>query len=298
MLNSQAVRVGFVTQLLWPRYGRFWQQLAEAAGAESVFPDLAGVSAALHDEAVRNVPGAAFRLAAAQAVSLAEEVDVLVVPRLNRESEVARGAGQDPWISDFPGALQSAVPGLPAIRPVLAELDAGVETEGDLTVKIENNTDTGEGIYAEPVDNPDQTLDDAEIFYAVLGNLILLKIRPYQEPRSRYLVYSEKTQQVRRLDSIEHACVLLPDDQGIIVSNGYFLQTGECKIFESALSEMVYHSRVQSPNGEDYLFVFYNRLSGDYVLLPYNLIEQKVGTPILCNGFTLFDSGEMNWLSR
>ncbi|HBO43174.1 MAG TPA: AAA family ATPase, partial [Planctomycetaceae bacterium] len=166
-------------------------------------------------------------------------------------------------------------------------------TEGDLTVKIENNTDTGEGIYAEPVDNPDQTLDDAEIFYATLGNLILLKIRPYQEPRFRYLVYSEKTQQVRRLDSIEHACVLLPDDQGIIVSNGYFLQTGECKIFESALSEMVYHSRVQSPNGEDYLYVFYNRLSGDYVLLPYNLIEQKVGTPILCNGFTLFDSGEM-----
>lgn len=129
MLNSQAVRVGFVTQLLWPRYGRFWQQLAEAAGAESVFPNLEGVTAALQDEAVRNVPGAAFRLAAAQAVSLAEEVDVLVVPRLNRDTDVARGAGQDPWIIDFPGALQSAVPGLPALRPVPAELDAGVETE-------------------------------------------------------------------------------------------------------------------------------------------------------------------------
>ena len=52
---------------------------------------------------------------------------------------------------------------------------------GDLTIKVENNTETGEGIYAEPVDNPDQQLDDAEIHYAIVGNLVLLKIRPYQE---------------------------------------------------------------------------------------------------------------------
>ena len=37
---------------------------------------------------------------------------------------------------------------------------------GDLTIKIEDNTATGQGIYAEPVDDPDQTLDDAEILYA------------------------------------------------------------------------------------------------------------------------------------
>jgi hypothetical protein len=169
-----------------------------------------------------------------------------------------------------------------------------VETVGgDLTVKIENNTDTGEGVYEEPVDNPDQTLDDAEMFYAILGSVILLKIRPYQENKYRYLVYSEKTQTVRRLDSIEHACVLLPDDHGIIFSNGYFLQTGECKIFESELADMVFSERVQSPNGEDYLYVFYNRMEGVYVLLPYNLIEQKVDTPVVCNGYSVFENGEM-----
>lgn len=129
MLDSQAVRVGFVTQLLWPRYGHFWRQLAEAAGAESVFPTLEGVRAALDHEDVRSVPGAAFRLAAAQALSLAEDVDVLVVPRLNRDTGVARGAGQDPWAMDFPGALRNSLPGLPLTRSVAAELSADVEPD-------------------------------------------------------------------------------------------------------------------------------------------------------------------------
>jgi len=128
MLNSQAVRVGFVTQLLWHRYGPFWQQLAEAAGAETVLPTLEGVQGALRDAAVQAVPGAAFRLAAAQAVSLAEDVDLLVVPKLIRESDVSRGAGQDPWIADFGGALRSTVPGLPPFTAVQADLDPGVES--------------------------------------------------------------------------------------------------------------------------------------------------------------------------
>ena len=45
---------------------------------------------------------------------------------------------------------------------------------GDLTVKVENNTDSGRGIFSEPVDNKDQTLDDAEVHYAIVGNLILI----------------------------------------------------------------------------------------------------------------------------
>ena len=151
----------------------------------------------------------------------------------------------------------------------------------------------GEGIYAEPVDNTDQTLDDAEIYYAIVGNLILLKIRPYQEKAFRYLVFNEKLQTCMRLDSIEHACVLLPDDHGLIFSNGYYLQTGECKTFESELSDMLFERRIASPNGEDFLYVFYNRAAGVYVLLQYNLIEQKVETPLVCNGYTLFDGGEL-----
>ena len=53
-------------------------------------------------------------------------------------------------------------------------------TEGDLTIKVEDNTESGQGIYSESVDDPDQTLSDAEIYYSIIDNIVLLKIRPYQ----------------------------------------------------------------------------------------------------------------------
>lgn len=169
-----------------------------------------------------------------------------------------------------------------------------VETVGgDLTVKVEDNTASGEGIYAEPVDSPDQTLDDAEVLYAIVGSLILLKICPYQEDDFRYLVYNEKTRTVTRIDSIKDSCVLLPDDHGLIFSNGFLLQSGETKLFESELQDMLFESRIPSSNGEDTLFVFYNRTCGTYVLLAYNLIAQEVDTPVVCHGFSLFPDGRL-----
>jgi len=169
-----------------------------------------------------------------------------------------------------------------------------VETVGgDLTIKIEDNTESGEGIYSEPVQDPDQTLDDAELFYALLGNLILLKIKPYQELEYRYIVYSEKVRQAARIDSIAHSCVLLPNDQGIIFPNGYYLQTGDHKEFEASLANMRFEKRVVAPNGEDYLFVFHNREKGAYILLSYNVINQRVDTPLVCGGYSLFENGKM-----
>ncbi len=73
---------------------------------------------------------------------------------------------------------------------------------GDLTIKIEDNTDSGEGIYSEKVDQAEQSLDDAEFFYANLGNLILLKIKPYQEPNYRYIIYNDKLKKAVRVDTI------------------------------------------------------------------------------------------------
>ena len=169
-----------------------------------------------------------------------------------------------------------------------------VETVGgDLTIKIEDNTEDGEGIYSEPVDDADQSLDDAEFFYASLGHLIILKILPYREDLYRYLVYNEKTHEVHRVDGIGDSCVLLPDDQGLIFSNGYLLLTGEAKFFDTNLADMRFERRIASANGEDILYVFYNRQSGDYVLMAYNMIAQTVETPIICNGYTLFPNGEL-----
>lgn len=169
-----------------------------------------------------------------------------------------------------------------------------VETVGgDLTIKVENNTESGAGIYEEPVDNADQTLDDAEVHYALLGHLILLKIRPYQEKADRYFVFNEKLQEARRLDSMADACILLPDDHGLIFSNGYYLQTGECKTFEVDATDMLFERRIEAPNGEDFLYLFYSRATGEYVVLQYNLIEQKLQTPLVCAGWTFFGAGEL-----
>ena len=169
-----------------------------------------------------------------------------------------------------------------------------VETVGgDLTIKVENNTASGQGIYAEPVDNADQTLDDAEVYYALLGNLVLLKIRPYQERDFRYLLYNDKLKKAMRLDDIQHACVLLPDDQGIIFPGGYYLQTGEFKRFDHGLSDMIYERSIASPNGEDFLYLFINQLSGTYIQLRYNLIRQEVDTPMICHGQSFFEGGQM-----
>ena len=169
-----------------------------------------------------------------------------------------------------------------------------VETVGgDLTIKVENNTETGLGIYQEDVDNKDQTLDDAEYFYAIVGNLILLKIRPYQEEAWRYFVYCEKNQTVYRLDAIQESCVFLPEEHGLIYANGYVLQTGEQKSFGGGFKDMLFEKRIASTNGEDYLFEFYSRDHGDYVLLSYNVITQTVNTPIPCNGYSVFKNGEL-----
>ena len=164
---------------------------------------------------------------------------------------------------------------------------------GDLTVKVENNTDTGRGIYSDPVENKDQTLDDAEVHYAIVGNLILLKVLPYQEKTWRHLVFNERTRQAHRIDSIAESCVLLPDDHGILFPHGYVLQTGEVRRFDTGLPPMRFEKRIPAANGEDTLFVFSHLESGSYLLLSYNLITQSVATPQPCHGFSLFPSGEL-----
>ncbi len=169
-----------------------------------------------------------------------------------------------------------------------------VETVGgDLTVKIENNTQDGFGVYREPVDDPNQTLDDAEIAYAKVGSLILLKIKPFREERTRYLVYNARTSHVLREDSIGQSCLALPENHGLIFPAGYYLESGDYKVFEGKVSDLSIERVLPSPNGEDVLFVFYRQEEGEYELLSYNLIKKEVQTPIRCHGYSLFPDGTM-----
>ncbi len=163
---------------------------------------------------------------------------------------------------------------------------------GDLTIKIEDNTKEGKGILAEPVEQVDQTLDDGQYRYAQLGNLIALEVKPFQE-ESRYFVYNNKLKEVKKIESIKNSCLLLPDDQGIIFPTGYYLQTGEYKILGNGIENVKFEQKIASPNGEDYLYVFYSAQEGLYNLMSYNIITQEILTPIICNGFTILQNGEL-----
>ncbi|MBE2998864.1 DNA repair ATPase [Nocardiopsis sp. HNM0947] len=169
-----------------------------------------------------------------------------------------------------------------------------VETVGgDLTIKVENNTEVGEGIYAEPVDEPLQSLADADVYYARAGSLILLRIRPYNESRWRHLVFNTRTKGVERLDGIGRACRRLPDDQGIVFPGGYYLSTGVSHTFDTDVTDLDFEAAVRSPNGEDVLYVFHSGEDGRSLLLSYNTIRKEVATPIVCHGYSLFDDGTM-----
>lgn len=163
---------------------------------------------------------------------------------------------------------------------------------GDLTIKVENNTNDGQGIYREPVDNAIQNLEDAEVYYVEAGDLILLKILPYQEKNYRYFIFNTLTQKVVRCDGLGVSCVELPEDHGFIFSDGYYLKSGEHKIFD-VKNQYQFLKSVKSPNGEDYLYIFFDTQDKTYVLYPYNLVTKSISTPIFTNGYSLYDNGDL-----
>jgi len=169
-----------------------------------------------------------------------------------------------------------------------------VETVGgDLTIKIEDNTEDGQGIYREPVQEAHQSLDDAEIFYARVGHLILLKFLPYKEETWRYFVFNTRNQDVKRIDAIGYACISLPNEHGIIFPGGYYLQSGESKVFAEDISGLKFKRQWNSPNGEDVLYVFYEQNEGKFALFSYNMIRKELASPIFGHGYSLYDDGKM-----
>lgn len=164
---------------------------------------------------------------------------------------------------------------------------------GDITIKIEDNTEDGIGIYSEPVEHREQTLDDGQIYYSVLDSMILIKILPYQEEEYRYLIFNRKNDRVTKIRDIEECAIRLPENDGIIFPKGYYLESGEYKKFDIDAEEMKFIRKINSVNGEDYLYIFYNIQQGLYILLQYNLINKRVDTPIVCQGYTIFKNGIM-----
>ncbi|MDX3851120.1 DNA repair ATPase [Streptomyces sp. AK02-01A] len=166
---------------------------------------------------------------------------------------------------------------------------------GTLTVRAPggDSAETGEEIHSEPVDEPLQSLADADVEYARAGALILLRVRPYKERTRRHLVFNTVTRTVVRLDGIGQGCRSLPEDQGIVFPGGYCLATGAYKTFDIDTTGLEFERVLRSPNGEDVLYVFHARAEGRSLLLPYNVIREEAAAPLSCHGYALFEDGTL-----
>ncbi|MEU9607497.1 DNA repair ATPase [Streptomyces sp. NPDC048057] len=169
-------------------------------------------------------------------------------------------------------------------------------TGGALTVKTVDDTDAPDGVHAEPVDDPSQALADAEVAWARVGTLVLLRVRPYNEDVVRHLVVDTLTSSVVRLDGVGESCRRLPDDQGVVFPGGYCLTNGTVRTFEtvdakSAHEPLEFERAVHSPGGENVLYVF--RGDGRSRLLPYDTIREEVAAPLACDAYALFDDGSL-----
>ena len=164
---------------------------------------------------------------------------------------------------------------------------------GFFTIKVENNTETGLGIYREPVEEATQSIDDANIEYASVGDLILLKVQPYREELARFFVFNSMTEDVHRIDEIGQSCVQLPEDHGIVFPGGFYLQTGESKKFEENSNGLRFRRAIRSPNGEDILYVFYDPNEGLVGLFAYNIINKTLQNPIYGHGHALGANGQL-----
>lgn len=164
---------------------------------------------------------------------------------------------------------------------------------GDLTIKVEDHTKDGKGIYQELVEDPHQSVADAKIDYAFIGDLIVLRVLPNREKAYRYFIYNPLNQTVTRADAMLVSAKALPEDHGILYSHGYVLSNGESKAFDIDWENLKFFQKVTSPNGEDVLYFFFDMVKGYYVAYTYNMIEKQFSAPMESHGFSLYPDGRM-----
>ncbi|PID64259.1 MAG: DNA repair protein, partial [Gammaproteobacteria bacterium] len=164
---------------------------------------------------------------------------------------------------------------------------------GKLIWRVEDNTELGETVFQDEVEDAHQSLDDVDIKFAQIGTLVLMLITPYGEKAVRGYIFDTRTQQVTRVDALGSACVQLPEDHGIIFPGGYYLTGGDYKLYADNVAGLTFKRRLNAPNGEDVLFVFYEETEGRFAIYSYNLIKKQLETPLFAHGYSLFEDGRL-----
>ena len=198
------------------------------------------------------------------------------------------------WVQLDRGALSD-------LRPPRWRVQSGVEigfADGAIELWSTDPVSGAQRIHTDPVTETNQDVGELGPMVAQLGEITLIRIQPYKESTPRTYVYNRLTRSAVRADAAGQACHQLPSDQGIIFPGGYVLQSGEVRLLTlpmdspganaAGFEPFTVH---RSPNGEDLLYVYHRRESGEYLLLDYNLVARTMDTPLVVNGYGVFDDG-------
>lgn len=163
---------------------------------------------------------------------------------------------------------------------------------GRLQLRVEDGTPGGRVELDEAVDVPGQSLADLGVAYAEIGEALAVRVDLYSEA-PRFYLFGRRTRTGTRVDALGAASRILPGGDGVVFPGGYHLATTGTRVFDVPATGMVFEEVVASPNGEDLLYVFHHRDSGEYLLAPYNVVRREIAQVIPCHGFAIFADGVM-----
>ena len=163
---------------------------------------------------------------------------------------------------------------------------------GRLQLRVEDGSPGGRVEVDEDVAVPGQSLADVGVAYAQFGEELAIRVELYSEA-PRYYLFGRRTRSGTRVDALGLASRILPGGDGVVFPGGYHLATTGTRLFDVPSDDMIFEEVIAAPNGEDLLYVFHERDSGEYLLAPYNLVRREIAQLIPCLGFAMFDDGRM-----
>jgi hypothetical protein len=162
--------------------------------------------------------------------------------------------------------------------------------------RLQLRVETGEGgshpEIDESVANSGQSLADITVDHLTVGDILLIRVNLYEEEPRTY-VFSRRSRTGQRVDAAGVASRLLPGGEGLIFPGGFHLTSTGTRVFDVDVDGLQFEEQIAAPNGEDVLYVFHRRTSGEYLLMPYNLVRREVAQVISCHGFATFADGSM-----
>ncbi|MEL6890390.1 MAG: DNA repair ATPase, partial [Actinomycetota bacterium] len=163
---------------------------------------------------------------------------------------------------------------------------------GRLQLRVETGEGGSHAEIDESIENTGQSLADLRVDHLTIDDILLIRVHLYEEPARTY-VFSRRSRQGRRVDAAGVSSRLLPGGEGIIFPGGFHLTSTGTRTFDVDVDGLEYEEVFAAPNGEDVMYVYHRRASGEYLLMPYNLVRREIAQAITCHGFSTFADGSM-----